>query len=169
MNRARLQAGKAKLVQPYADRVDMNLNRKSPLHFRLKVHASPANDAMAFSVGPGKNKVEQLGLLHLRQQRRSARLATRLQTPDATRVVAMDPITQRLPVHTVHLGGLGAQASIQNHRKRQYTPNLGAVRATVAQGAQLRARVIRPHNLQRRAHPTPPQSESRHRIKVRQI
>ena len=62
MNRARLQAGKAKLVQPYADRVDMNLNRKSPLHFRLKVHASPANDAMAFRLGSDKNKVEQLGI-----------------------------------------------------------------------------------------------------------
>ena len=135
MNRARLQAGQAKIVHPYANRVRMNLDRKSPLHFRLKVHASPANDAMAFRVGSGKNKIEQLGLLHLRQQRRPARLATRLQTHDATRVVAMDPITQRLPVHPVHLGGLGARAAIQDHRKRQNTPNLGAVRATVAQGA----------------------------------
>ena len=83
MNRARLQAGQAKIVQPYADRVHMNLDRKSPLHFRLKVHASPANYAVDFGIRPRKNKVEQLGLLQWRQQRRPARLATRLQAPDA--------------------------------------------------------------------------------------
>src|SRR5271165_1117980 len=51
MNRARLQAGQAKIVQPYADRVHVNLDRKSPRHFRLKVHASPANDAVEFGIG----------------------------------------------------------------------------------------------------------------------
>ena len=142
MNRARLQAGQAKIVQPYADRVHMNLDRKSPLHFRLKVQASPANYAVDFGIGSRKNEFEQLGLLQCRQQRRPARFTTRLQTPDAARVVAMDPVTQRLPIHPVHLGGNGARAPVQNHRQRQNAPNLGAVRATVTQGAQLRARVI---------------------------
>jgi hypothetical protein len=147
----------------------MNLDRKSPLHFRLKVHASPANDAVAFRIGSRKHKVEQLGLLQCRQQRRPARVAKRLQTPNAARVVALDPVTQRLPIHTVHLSRFRARASIQNHRQRQYPPNLGAVWTSVAQGAKLRARVIRPHNIQRRAHPTPPQSESTYRIEVGQL
>jgi hypothetical protein len=144
MNRARLQAGQAKIVQPYADRVHMDLDRKSPLHFRLKVHASPANDAVEFRIGSRNHNVEQLSLLQWRQQRRPARVATRLQTPNAASVVAMNPVTQRLPIHPVQLGRLSARAPIQNHRQRQNAPNLSAVRATVAQRAQLRARMIRP-------------------------
>ena len=166
MNRARLQAGQAKIVQPYANCVHMNLDRKSPLYFRLKVHASPANDAVAFRIGARKNEVEQLGLLHCRQQRRPARFTTGLQTLNTARVVAMDPVAQRLPIHSIHLSGNGAGAPIQDHGKRQNTPNLGAVRATVTQGPQIRARVIRPHNLQRRTHPTTPQSDSTYRIEV---
>ena len=67
MNRARLQAGQAKIVQPYAYRVHMNLDRKSPLHFRLKVHASPANYTVEFGIWSCKHKLEQLRLLQWRQ------------------------------------------------------------------------------------------------------
>src|ERR1700674_5650214 len=81
----------------------------------------------------------------------------------------MHPVAQGLPVHAVQLGRLGARATFQNHGQCQNSSNLRAVRAAMAQPAQLRACVLRTCNPEGRAHPMPPLSESAHRIEVQRL
>jgi hypothetical protein len=44
-------------------------------------------------------------------------------------VVAMNPVTQGLPVHTVRRSRLAARTAIKNHCQRQDTSNLCAITA----------------------------------------
>ena len=168
MTRSRLQTRQAKLMQPPADRVLMHPHRKPPLHLGPQIHTSPTHHAVDLWIGAFDHQVEQLGSLQLAQSRSPARVATRLQAPDAGGIVAMHPVAQGLPVHAVELCRFRARASFQNHRHGQYPPYLRSIRAPVAQPAQVRARMLRSGNLQGRAHPISPLSESAHRIRVPQ-
>ena len=160
MIRARLQTRQAKFVQPSGDRVLMHFHLEPARHFSLQIHASPTNHPMDLRIGPCERQFEQFSPLQLAQARRPTWRQTRPQPFDACCVVAMHPVAQGLPVHAIELRRFSAWPPLQNHRQSQYAPNLSAVRATTAQRAQLRSRVLRTSNFQGCAHPTSPTSES---------
>ena len=106
------------LMQPSADRILVHLDAEPPRHFGLKVDTAPANHAMHLWIGSRQHKLEQLGPLQLAQGWCPARLATRLQSLHATIVVAMDPVSQSLPIHAVQFGRFSPTTSFQDHRYR---------------------------------------------------
>lgn len=69
MNRSRLQALQAQLVQPPADRALVHLHRKPTGHLGPQVHAAPTHDLVDRRIGTLDHQFAQLGLLRLAQSR----------------------------------------------------------------------------------------------------
>lgn len=84
-----------------------------------QIDAAPAHNLVDLRVRPVHHKRQQLRHLRFIQQWRRANTNPGDQPGQTLRVVAMHPVAQRLPVHTVHLRRLGPRMALQYHRKRQ--------------------------------------------------
>ncbi len=99
MARTRLQPGQPQLVQPSADRALVHFHGEPARHLGLQVHAAPAHNLVLGRIGARDDQRSQLSHLCRAQGRRTAGAGMRLQASDPSRIVTMNPVTQRLPVH----------------------------------------------------------------------
>src|ERR1700693_644087 len=81
---------------------------------------------------------------------------TRLQAVDPSRIVAMHPVAQRLPVHAILLCRLGAGTPLQYQRDRQNAAHLRAITTLAGETPQLRRCPVQASDWDCRAHPMPP-------------
>ena len=103
----------------------------------LQIHPPPSRDAVDFPIRAPLNDLGQLGHLFRRQTRRRAARPIVLQTVQTERVEAVNPIAQRLPIHSADLGRLSALPSVLNRRKRKQPSALGRILRTSRQRAKL--------------------------------
>lgn len=160
MARTRLQPGQPELVQPSADRALVHFYGEPSGHLDLQVHASPAHNLVRGWIGSRDNQRFQLSHLCRAQSGRTAGAAMRLQAFDASRVVTMNPVTQRLPVHAALGRSLAARPPFQNQRQRQKPANLRPVRALARMISKVPGRVLRSRHPKSCTHPNPPSGKS---------
>jgi hypothetical protein len=124
MERTRLDHRQAKLVQPLAHRALVHLHRKAPCDLALQVDAAPAHNLVPRRIRPRQHQGFQFRLLRVVQQGSLAGALARAQPLDPGRIVAMNPITEGLPIHA----GLGRcplpRLPLQHHGERQQTARL---------------------------------------------
>ncbi len=156
MERARLQARQAELVQPFADRAFVDFDREAARHLCAQVNAAPAHHLVRHRIRPLHYQRLQLGRLLLVQRSGTTRSRARLQAVDAFVVVAMYPVTQRLPVHAAQLGRFGSRMALQNQHNGQKTTNLCAVTTLGGKYTKHRRRMLRPRDHKGSSHPLSP-------------
>jgi hypothetical protein len=123
----------------------MQRHRDTRLDLRTQVHAAPPNHAVLLQVRPGQDQVLQF--LHLlgRQRGRAALVADIAQALNPVRVVAVNPVPQRLAVHAASLRRQQPRMPVQHHGQRQQPPRLLGIgrprrRRTKPHAVQLRPR-----------------------------
>src|SRR5271170_4472736 len=157
---ARLQTRQAELMQPFADRAFVHFDREAARHLCAQIDTPPAHNLVRHRVWSLYDQRLQLRQLLLGQHRGTTGSRARLQTIDAFVVVAMHPVTQRLPVHTAQFGRFGSRIALQNKRNGQQPSNLRAIAAFGSKSTKLVRIMLRPPHRQCSSHPIPPSCES---------
>src|SRR5262249_7835131 len=103
---------------------------------RHQVVTGEGAKAVFVRIGPLQHDLQQLGLLPLVEDRRATAGPAIGETGDAVRVVADNPVAQRLPVHASTGGGLGPVHSRQRVGDRQDTACNARVALVLGQLAQ---------------------------------
>ena len=81
----------------------MHLNRKATRDLLTQINAPPAHHLIRLRIRTVDNQVPQLRHLCLTQLRLRASADPRAKPRQALGIVPMNPVTQRLPLHTAHL------------------------------------------------------------------
>jgi hypothetical protein len=95
----------------------MHVYREPPLHDAMQIRDPPAHHLVRGHIGSVLYQLAQLGHLRLCHIGRSAWILLAFQRVDAALVVTVDPIPQRLSVHAIAGGSLGAWRAFQHHGK----------------------------------------------------
>jgi hypothetical protein len=109
---------------------------------RHQVVAGEGAKAAFGRIWPPQHNLEQLGLLRLVEHRRATAVPTISEAGNAVRVVAYDPVTQRLPVHARTAGGLCPVHPRKRVGDRQDTACNARVGLLLGQLAQHRRRAV---------------------------
>ena len=113
-----------------------------------------------FRSGPARTKALQLLHLLRRKRRRAALAADIAQALNTVRVMAVNPVPQRLAVHPARLRRQQAQMPVQHHRQRQQPTGLLGVRRP-RRRTKPRAVQLRPHD-RNRCHAAHPEATPEH-------
>lgn len=114
----------AKPVQHFADRAFMKNNAKSPRNQVTKIDTAPAYDALIGNMGTLLHDPGEFGFLPRCQPGFRSRSLGVDKSVDAIRIVAMHPVTQRLPIHSAHRCRVRTRGARYLDGKGQQPPSL---------------------------------------------
>ena len=140
------------MVQPLADGMFMHLNRKATRDLLTQINAPPAHDLIRLRIRTVDNQVPQLRHLCLTQLRPRASADPRGKPRQALGIVPMNPVTQRLPLHTAHLRRFRPRVALQDQRKGKKPPDNPPVLVLRHQTPQIRRRICQIRHCDRSRH-----------------
>ncbi len=122
--------------QKLTDRAFVHGHAELPADLVAQIHQAPAHE-LAFLRGTVLHPAGNRRLLCGRQLARwAARIGLVRQTGEPGLVVAMHPVTQRLPVHPGGLGGLRPAPALQHQRQSQHAPRRRRILAPRSRSAK---------------------------------
>src|SRR6186997_2618291 len=118
MARAHGKAPKPELTHDLADRALMKADGEFLLDPRSQINTAPADDAVSLQVRTVLDPSDQLGfLLRSETGRGTVAVGSVGQSSNALIIVAMNPITQRLPVHAAALSRVLPRTPFKHKRE----------------------------------------------------
>ncbi len=130
----------------------MHLNRKATRDLLTQINAPPAHHLIRLRIRTVDNQVPQLRHLCLTQLRLRASADPRAKPRQALGIVPMNPVTQRLPLHTAHLRRFPPRVALQDQRNGKKPPDNLPVLVLRHQTPQIRRRICQIRHCNRARH-----------------
>src|ERR1700677_2756166 len=119
MTRPRIDVGEAKLLEEFSDITGMKVDAEPLGDDTLEVEPTPAHDAVDLKIRPRLDDLRELSPLLFRQARLGTLRPVVEQAIRPRRVETVDPVAQRLAIHTPDLRGGAPIHSIPDRSQRQ--------------------------------------------------
>jgi hypothetical protein len=135
---------KAERLEQLADRALVVRHPEARQDEPLQVDPPPAHHAMHGPVGAGLDKLRDLGALLLRQTRLGTLGPTVQKALGTLCIEPVNPVAQRLPVHSADPGRLRPAHAVHNRSQRQQPTALVCVLRPRRQAPKLGRRIVLP-------------------------
>jgi hypothetical protein len=147
---AHREVPEAKPMQQLADAALMQMHAKRLGDLPAEIAAAPAHHAVCPSVRSRADPARDVTLLRRRQLARCAPAVRAVeQAANAISVVAVNPIPQRLAIHTRLTRRLLSTMSLQQQRYRQHPTRCVSILRATSLPSQIRSRQLQPRDLHR--------------------
>lgn len=121
MARANGDPGEVQPREKLADGALVHLHAEVPRDLVAQITAPPAHHLVHLPRRPGADPIGNLGFLRRGQLALRPAVVRPVGQPlQALRVIAMNPVPQRLPIHSCRLCRLGPVLAFENQRQRQH-------------------------------------------------
>jgi hypothetical protein len=155
--RTHRNAAKAKPVEDRANRTGRQPHTELRFDHPSQIDPAPTHHAMLRQVRPLAHPgSEGVGLFGRKPGLGATATGLVIQPSQASFVVTMHPITQRLPIHPAQAGSIRPRAALEHQCQGQHTSGSIRISAAARLPAKRRCRVIQSCEFDRRAHLRPP-------------
>lgn len=127
MFRAHRKPAKAALIENAPNGPFRDLDPEAACNDRLEIGAAPADHAVFHRVRRRLHDLLQLRQLVWLEKGLATGTRPVKQSARPFRIIAVNPIPERLPVHSGHLGRIAPARAVKDRSKRQKAPGLIAI------------------------------------------
>jgi hypothetical protein len=142
MARPRADVGKSHRVEENADVAFVIIDAEALLDDTFQIDAPPAHDAVEGAIGACLNDGGKFGFLCLRQARFDTPAMPIEKAVRPGFVEVMDPVAQRLAIHSADPRGVGAVHAVHDRGQRQQAAALIVVLRAFGKPAKLGRRIV---------------------------